>query len=77
MMGIFFFVSLRTSGGDGITWLTRRENWAVGQKATERKEFKLMYCEAPNDKGFLQYRMIMEKKSGSRYMTKKMKVYYN
>ena len=65
MMGTFFFVSLRVSGGDGVDWLIRRENWTVGQKAIERKEFKLEYCEAPKNKGVLQYRMIMEKKSGS------------
>lgn len=34
-----------------------------------------MYCEAPKAQGFLQYRKIMDKKSGSRYINEGMKVY--
>ena len=70
------FVSPGVSGGaDGVTWLIRRENWTVGYKAAERKEFKLRYCEALKAKAFLQYRMILEYESGSGYMDQKMEVF--
>lgn len=61
MVQTFWFVSLRRFGGDGVTWLIRRENGKVGWKATEGKELGLMNSEAPKTKGFLQWRMIMEK----------------